>query len=133
LVHLLCQWWYHLLYELYDDLDLWAIWTCVAYICFSCLPSERVRHLCQFFQTWHGCLTCFHGRHEPSVCAIVVLVIYLVSQQERKLTHAHVFMPGLVVFDVSLVDMNPLPVFIMLQVKVLWNGLIWGCPFLLFP
>jgi hypothetical protein len=62
-----------------------------------------------------------------------VLVIYLVSQQNVKLIHAHVFMPGLVVFDVSLVDKNPLPVFIMLYVKVLWNGLIWGCPFLMFP
>jgi hypothetical protein len=62
-----------------------------------------------------------------------VLVIYHVSQQNIKLIHAHVFMPGLVVFDVSLVDMNPLPVFIVLQVKVLWNGLIWGCPFLMFP
>jgi hypothetical protein len=62
-----------------------------------------------------------------------VLVIYHVSHQNIKLIHAHVFMPGLVVFDVSLVDMNPLLVFIMLQVKILWNGLIWGCPLLLFP
>jgi hypothetical protein len=46
-------------------------------------------------------------------------MIYHVSQQNIKLIHAHVFMPGLVVFDVSLVDMNPLPVFIVLQVKVL--------------
>jgi hypothetical protein len=38
---------------------------------------------------------------------LFVLVMYLVSQQNVKLIHAHVFMPGLVVFDVSLVDMNP--------------------------